>query len=268
MWGLRLRPGARNGRKPRENGRGSRQVLEMTPFEGGGHGRKRMPRLKCSVNLSRRIAILETAMLHKPDDQTRDFSRRTPSAGEATTLAALVSAYIREVRPRILRHRDRFRDLTSPDDAVHHAAASARADGKREAHQRRIPEAALNQFATALLRQPIANARDFGDLFAYVRRAAKPIHGKRVQGIGDLAIYDVALRLGWFGRMEPKCVYLHAGTRVGAAALGLDATGDTLPVDVFPSEMQVLSAAEIEDFLCIYKARLARFRIRRGATSE
>ena len=118
------------------------------------------------------------------------------------------------------------------------------------------------RLAAAILEQPLANARDFDDLHAYVRRAAKRVHG-----IGELAIYDVALRIGWFGRMEPTRVYLHAGTREGARALGLDVSGASLARAVFPAAMQELSAAEIEDFMCIYKAQLGRFRVRRDATS-
>ena len=66
--------------------------------------------------------------------------------------------------------------------------------------------------------------------------------------------------------MEPKCVYLHSGARIGAEALGLDASGETLPIAAFPAEVQALSATEIEDFICILKSQLARFRIRRPAT--
>jgi hypothetical protein len=179
-------------------------------------------------------------------------------------LAELVAEYIEIRRPRWMRDRDRFLGLRSLNDAVARAAGSSRADGKRESHQRRIPKDALDRFAAALLKQPLANAREFEDLHAYVRRAAKPTRGIGVQGIGELAIYDVALRIGWFGRMEPTVVYLHAGTRDGAIALGLDATCATLPVAAFPPELGALSASEIEDFLCIYKSELAR--LRRGRT--
>jgi len=68
------------------------------------------------------------------------------------------------------------------------------------------------------------------------------------------------LRIGWFGRMERKCVYLHAGARLGAEQLGLDAGEDTRPTAAFPVVMQALSATEMEDFLCIYNSQLARFR--------
>jgi hypothetical protein len=188
-----------------------------------------------------------------------DGCRQPHRESGTRSLGELVAEYIEIHRPRWMRDRKRFLVLRSLDDAVVEAAGSARADGKRENHQRRIPKDALDRFATAVLKQPLANARDFEDLHAYVARAGKPI-----RGIGELAIYDVALRIGWFGRMEPKRVYLHAGTRAGAKALGLDGSAATLPLDAFPAELRVLDASEIEDFLCIYKSELPR--LRRSAT--
>jgi hypothetical protein len=52
----------------------------------------------------------------------------------------------------------------------------------------------------------------------------------------------------------PKKVYLHAGTRRGARALGLDA-GPTLNVSQLPREFRALLPHEIEDVLCIFKDR-------------
>jgi hypothetical protein len=40
---------------------------------------------------------------------------------------------------------------------------------------------------------------------------------------------------------------------VGARALGLNAKLPYLTVDQLPAELQTLSPAEVEDFLCIYK---------------
>ena len=41
-------------------------------------------------------------------------------------------------------------------------------------------------------------------------------------GIGSLTVYDTATRIGAFLKLEPDRVYLHAGTRDGARALGFD----------------------------------------------
>jgi len=79
-----------------------------------------------------------------------------------------------------------------------------------------------------------------------------------VRGLGDLYIYDTALRLGSFLKLSPKHVYLHAGTRAGARALGLKLSEDFLRVTALPKTIQVLEPHEIEDFLCIYKAHFAK----------
>jgi hypothetical protein len=54
-----------------------------------------------------------------------------------------------------------------------------------------------------------------------------------------------------------KDVYLHAGARQGARALGLDVRRGFLPVTAFPKPLRSLSADDIEDFLRIYKKKLA-----------
>ncbi|HQM80509.1 MAG TPA: hypothetical protein PLX02_02700 [Syntrophorhabdaceae bacterium] len=87
-------------------------------------------------------------------------------------------------------------------------------------------------------------------MFAFVKNIDLPI-----PGIGELAVYDTALRIGAFLRIEPSKVFLHAGTRTGARALGLETSAEFLEVSSVPSEFQVLKPSEIEDVLCIYKHR-------------
>jgi hypothetical protein len=74
--------------------------------------------------------------------------------------------------------------------------------------------------------------------------------------IGPLAVYDITQRIGRYLGLEPEDVYLHRGTREGARALGL--CGETVKKDQFPAAFQRLSAAEIEDCLCIFKDELKR----------
>ena len=62
---------------------------------------------------------------------------------------------------------------------------------------------------------------------------------------------------------KPRCinepfsrqVYLHAGTRLGACALGLGAS-TALAVSESPRELRVLKPHEVEDVLCIFKDEL------------
>jgi hypothetical protein len=48
-------------------------------------------------------------------------------------------------------------------------------------------------------------------------------------------------------------VYLHAGTRRGARALGLDHGSDSVSPNQLPPALRRLQPHEVEDVLCIYK---------------
>lgn len=91
--------------------------------------------------------------------------------------------------------------------------------------------------------------KSFAELHDLIYRQIKP-----VRGIGDLAVYDFAHRIGAYLRHAPEAVYLHAGTREGARVLNLG--GETVDLSQLPAELRKLSAAEIEDCLCIYRDAL------------
>ena len=97
----------------------------------------------------------------------------------------------------------------------------------------------------------LAKAKSFEDLHKTVAATISSI-----PGIGELTIYDTALRIGAKLQLEPNVVFLHAGTRAGARWLGLNVSGDSLRVTDFPRALQNLKAREIEDLLCIYKGQL------------
>ncbi|MDQ3246773.1 MAG: hypothetical protein M3Q52_07800 [Pseudomonadota bacterium] len=82
------------------------------------------------------------------------------------------------------------------------------------------------------------------------------VEDSSVSGFGPLARYDTALRIGFWLRLLPARVYLHAGTRDGSRALGLDAADGSLGRDQLPPELEPLEMHEVEDFLCIYKGQL------------
>jgi len=74
-----------------------------------------------------------------------------------------------------------------------------------------------------------------------------------VHGLGELYIYDAAVRLGAYLGLSPKLIYLHAGTRKGAAALGLGAGRTYLEKRDLPAPLRLLTADQIETFLCCFK---------------
>jgi hypothetical protein len=87
-----------------------------------------------------------------------------------------------------------------------------------------------------------------------VLRATKPI-----KGLGELYAYDTAYFIGAHLDLTPEKVYLHAGTRKGAQALGFSGGLAYLMPSQLPVELHILTPYEMEDFLCIYKGFLARF---------
>jgi hypothetical protein len=144
--------------------------------------------------------------------------------------------------------------LRTDEDAISTAARCVLPSGKRHRHQYRIPKGALGEGEQRLLANSAAmrGAADFRELHDLVRRLAG-----EVRGIGELAVYDISLRIGARFGLEPMAVYLHSGTRKGAQALGFDGRRQTIDVAELPLELQRLSARELEDFLCIYKDSLA-----------
>ena len=92
--------------------------------------------------------------------------------------------------------------------------------------------------------------RDFRQLFELVRDLIEPI-----PGIGELMIYDTALRIGAKLNLKPMRVYLHAGARAGARALDYENRGrDFVHLEDLPEPLRQLEPHEIEDCLCIFKA--------------
>jgi hypothetical protein len=143
----------------------------------------------------------------------------------------------------------------SLSDAIHRAGLSTIPGKKRlirHGHQCRLPEAVLSEATQAILalESRIAAVAGFDELHALIRVACSS-----VQGTGPLYCYDVAHRIGLHLGIEPDLIYMHTGTREGAKALGIDVAGRThIRVSDLPRPMRVLSAAEAEDVLCIYKS--------------
>jgi hypothetical protein len=69
-----------------------------------------------------------------------------------------------------------------------------------------------------------------------------------IERFGELAVYDTSLRLGAWLKKSPTLVYLHAGTRKGARALGLDVKRGYLEMKELPKPIRMLKPCEVEDF--------------------
>jgi hypothetical protein len=164
-------------------------------------------------------------------------------------LKSIVRMYVQRIRPRAQAELDWFIRQPTLRDAVENAALARNSSGKRYSHQRRIKKVAI-QKALAILSDAadrIQRSRDFSELFQMIDTALED-----VPGIGELYVYDTSLCIGAQLHLYPTNVYLHAGTRRGARALGLKAEA-ALKLSDLPREFRSLRPHEIEDVLCIFK---------------
>jgi hypothetical protein len=156
-------------------------------------------------------------------------------------------------RARAIEEYESFRKEPSLRAAVERAALAQRPDGKRYDHQRRLSEATLHQVRRVLLDTSLQHPGSFHELLAAIRDSISPIHG-----VGELMVYDTAVRIGAWLQLKPEHVYLHAGTRAGARALGLRWRDPFVRFGSLPTALQSLEPLEVEDCLCIYKEQLAQ----------
>jgi len=174
----------------------------------------------------------------------------------------IVSDYIREYRDDARKEMRYFEVQRSSSAAIRKAALCELPNGRRHAHQRRIPGTLLEQVEAKLqgIRRKLARATDF----IAVHRLVDDEIGK-IKGIGALTVYDVAHRIGaHFGR-TPQLVYLHAGARAGARVFNI--SGDSFDPAILPKAFSCLEPSEIEDCLCIYRNEL-RHRAHSRVTSH
>lgn len=175
--------------------------------------------------------------------------------GAAPTLEELVEDYAQRCAGRLRWELRSFRREQDLEAAVSRATLATRPDGKRYPHQRRIGRAVLPECRARLLRvvPRLRQAQDFDQLHAFVEHAILDI-----PGVGELLVYDTALRIGAKLRLKPRRVYLHAGARDGARVLlGTPRSTRVLELRDLPGALHQLPAHEVENFLCIYKRRLA-----------
>lgn len=165
-------------------------------------------------------------------------------------LNAIVRTYISLIRPLAQTELDWFRHQPNLASAIEQAALAINSEGKRYSHQHRIRKSNLTQAKVALLdsTEVIERCDDFGELLELVEARVQSI-----KGIGELYVYDTSLRIGAKLNLLPGKIYLHAGTRDGAAALGFDKKVRYLEISALPVELQQLQPHEIEDVLCIFK---------------
>ncbi|MCP4360813.1 MAG: hypothetical protein GY796_22630 [Chloroflexi bacterium] len=146
-----------------------------------------------------------------------------------------------------------FYKQPSLQETIELAALAKLPSGKRHPHQYRIPKNALHEAKRRLLSSDLQNCKSFDELLNKIDDNIRPIFM-----IGELAVYDTALRIGAYLDLEPDVIYLHRGVRDGAKAIGLDERQKYIEKDDLPSAFDILSPYEIEDCLCLYKDDLQK----------
>lgn len=167
------------------------------------------------------------------------------------TFDYIVNKYIADYREKNAREYRFYKIQPNLEKAIEVAALSKLPSGKRHWHQRRIPRSVLEQARCRLLVAKVDECKSFSQL---IEKTSQEL--ENIKGIGDLTVYDIAHRTGLYLGLEPEMVYLHAGTRTGAKAIGLGRGQQTLYVEDIPEAFRSLNPSEIEDCLCIYKDEL------------
>ena len=164
---------------------------------------------------------------------------------------AIIHHYNLHHRPRQQKELNWFRQQPSLEAAIITAARAKDERGKRYRHQNKIHRKAIPQAESLLLEKcdELQNRRSFHELWSLIKGVLELI-----DGIGELYIYDAALRIGAYLNLSPDRVYLHRGTRAGAKAFGfVTRKKEWLNLGGLPNMLRELPAHEIEDILCIYK---------------
>ncbi len=170
-------------------------------------------------------------------------------------LAKIAADYIAVYRPGAAAEVAHYRDLPTVEDAISQAALAKDSAGNKHSHQRHVLPESLKESERRLMQsaEALKTAASFHELIELVHDIIASIYF-----IGELTVYDTALRIGAHRGLEPERVYLHRGTRKGAAALGLGAKREWLDMSELPAQLRVLSPREAEDALCIYKSVLQK----------
>lgn len=168
------------------------------------------------------------------------------------TLREIVNDYRAKHQTAARAELDTFRCEPTLASAVKRACLATNSHGRRESHHARRERSHLEAGAKRLLEHldEIESVTTFAKLHSLCAKLLGPL-----RGLGELYIYDTAVNIGANRGLFPKVVYLHAGTRDGAKALGFH--GEKLFMSELPPELRALEPWEVENVLCMYKADLS-----------
>ncbi len=194
-----------------------------------------------------------------------------PQASPWLRLNKLVSIYQLACAPKLDAQLERYRQpeldslktVLQIDNLYRYKGEN---DGKEKIyeHQRHLGAAILKRASDELSAnlEETKQCQSFCELLQCIESATRPL-----EGFGQVALYDTALRIGAKLDRWPKVVYLHAGTMEGYKNLCAMCSSHAnimktrvgqkwvmwVRLDGLPKEVQVLKPHHAENFLCIFK---------------
>lgn len=180
----------------------------------------------------------------------REFKRAAPKK-ELTNLQAIIEDFFWRFtlskRDMVIMFAEHSDDLKT---AIQRAVRSRDERGKMWNHQTRVRKSVLDEMENRLTAphrmKRMKACEDFHELFEMV-------DAFKIHGLGPVSVYDFSVRIGAYLGLEPEHVYLHAGPRMGAKALGLAFEKGYLTKSDLPKELRRLKPDDAEDILCAYR---------------
>ena len=178
-------------------------------------------------------------------------------------LDRLAEAFRHTALPELEREIAFHARLTDDRQAIAAAATWRGARGRVHPRQRRMPREVKARAGAALQELRLEGVASFEQCLGRVNATIGGVHG-----VGEVAVYDVALRLAAGRGLLPSRVRLHAATRECARLLGADpGRARWLPVEAFPVPLRDFSPWALERFLGFAREELeALLGPRRGAS--
>jgi hypothetical protein len=134
------------------------------------------------------------------------------------------------------------------DHVIEMASKSRDSNNRKHPHQYRIKNKTLDNFCDNVMskKNEILKSTDFAQLYNVIKKS-------KINGIGDLTIYDTAHRIGKHLEILPNKVYIHCGTKIGAERILKNKIRNKFIDKSMFKKFSDLTCEEIEDILCIYK---------------
>ena len=182
-----------------------------------------------------------------------------PSRKNFESLEELVDDYIESKRPKAEEELSYYRSRPNLQEAIRVSAQALDSEEKKHDHQWRIPPRLLKELQKGLMKkqEAILASKTFEELLSITECVAGEIWKD-----AELTIYDTTQRLATYVGIEPRYIYLHAGTRRGARELGLAASSNFLRLEDFPIALRRLRPYELENLLCTGREAFRQLRLK------